>query len=150
MQFKVPQDVQRADKIVGPLTLRQLIICGIGGGLAYSLYVTLSKQYFIEIWLIPVVLITLVTVLFAFYQYHGLPFEKLMLLFIEWKFRPRVRTFQKMKGDVLISVLSPMKMKTLAKTEILKEDTDRERLKKLHEMIAKVDMSEANVLISKN
>lgn len=139
MQFKIPQDVQRADKIVGPLTLRQLIICGIGGGLAYSLYVILAKQYFIEIWLVPVLLITTVTVLFAFYQYHGLPFEKLMLLFIEWKFRPRTRTFQKMRGDVLISVLSPMKMKTLAKTEILKEETDHERLQKLHEMITKVD-----------
>ena len=36
MQFKIPQDVQRADKIVGPLTLRELIIVGIGGGFTYA------------------------------------------------------------------------------------------------------------------
>lgn len=31
MQYKIPQNVQIEDKIVGPLTLKQLIICGVGG-----------------------------------------------------------------------------------------------------------------------
>lgn len=29
MQYKIPQNVQIEDKIVGPLTMKQLIICGI-------------------------------------------------------------------------------------------------------------------------
>lgn len=29
MQYKIPQNVQLEDKIVGPLTLKQLIIVGI-------------------------------------------------------------------------------------------------------------------------
>lgn len=141
MQFKIPQDVQRPDKIVGPLTLRQLIIASIGAGLSYSLYLTLSKQYYIEIWLVPVLFIAALTLIFAFYRFRDIPFEKLVLIFIEYKFKPRKRTWQKMKGDVLISVLSPLKAKkNLGKAEKLKEKLDTERLKKISEITAIVDV----------
>ena len=35
MRFKVPQDVQREDTIIGPITFKQLIIMIIGGGIGY-------------------------------------------------------------------------------------------------------------------
>ena len=35
MQYKIPQNVQIEDKIVGPLTLKQLGILGFGGATAY-------------------------------------------------------------------------------------------------------------------
>ena len=48
MQAKVPQNVQMADKIVGPLTLRHMIILGAGGGLAYLVFTILSKNFRID------------------------------------------------------------------------------------------------------
>ena len=54
MQFKVPQDVQRADRIVGPLTLRQLIICGIGFTISYGIYTVLGRDYELITAIIPV------------------------------------------------------------------------------------------------
>ena len=138
MQFKVPQDVLRPDKIVGFLTLRQLIIVAIGGGIAYSLYIILSKQYFIEIWLPPVAFVAVITLAFAFFKFHEIVFEKLVPIFIEYKFRPRALTWQKMRGDALISVLNPIKR---GSAEFIKEVklTEPERRKKLIEISRVVD-----------
>lgn len=139
MQFKVPQDVLRPDKIVGFLTLRQLIIVGIGGGTAYSLYIVLSKQYLLEIWLPPVIFISVITLAFAFFRYRDLPFEKLVLVFIEYKFRPRARTWQKMQGDVIRSVLSQSIGQTQDKKETAPKMTEYDRRKKLEEISRLVD-----------
>lgn len=139
MQFKVPQDVLRPDKIVGFLTLRQLIIVAIGGGTCYALYIILSKQYFVEIWLPPVVFISLITVAFAFVKFHDIVFEKLIFIFIQYKFLPRKRTWQKTRGDTFLSVLSPVpgtQQKKGTKTQVL---TEEERRKKLEEITKIVD-----------
>lgn len=134
MQFKVPQDVLRPDKIVGFLTLRQLIIVAFGAGIAYSLYIILSKQYLLEIWLPPVAFVSLVTAAFAFVRFHDLQFEKLILVFIEYKFRPRARTWQKMMGDTVLSVLAPVPGSQKMKSRGAAEITPQERRKKLEEI----------------
>lgn len=135
MQFKVPQDVLRPDKIVGFLTLRQLIIVAIGGGISYSLYIILSKQYLVEIWLPPVAFVSLITLAFAFVKFHDILFEKLILIFIEYKFRPRSRTWQKMQGDTVLSVLSAPIRKSETTVQIAQPLSERERRKKLEEIM---------------
>ena len=40
---KIPQNVYVEDRIIGPITLRHLIICGLGGGISYALYSTAAK-----------------------------------------------------------------------------------------------------------
>lgn len=146
MQFKVPQDVQRADRIVGPLTMRQLIIAAIGGGIAYSLYLVLTKQYVIQIWLPPIVFIAIITIAFAFFRFQNLPFEKVVLYFIEYKFRPRKRIFQKIKGDVLVSILKPIKTEKIDKKVLSKEKLDEEKLKKLAEITSRLDTHGKEIL----
>lgn len=150
MQFKVPQDVLRPDKIVGFLTLRQLIIVALGGGVSYSLYIVLSKQYVLEIWLPPVIFITLITLAFAFAKFHDIIFEKLLLIFIEYKFRPRARTWQKMDGDTVLSVLQTpfgVPKEPLQKVEKL---TARDRRKKLEEITKLVDTHGKDILNKKD
>lgn len=139
MQFKVPQDVLRPDKIVGFLTLRQLIIVAIGGGISYSLYIILSKQYLVEIWLPPVAFVSLITLAFAFVKFHDILFEKLILIFIEYKFRPRSRTWQKMQGDMVLSVLSAPIRKSETTVQIAQPLSERERRQKLEEIMKLVD-----------
>lgn len=139
MQFKVPQDVLRPDKIVGFLNMRQLIIVALGGGIAYSLYIILSKQYFVEIWLPPVLFISIITVAFAFFKFHDIVFEKLALIFIEYKLKPRSRTWQKMRGDAVLSVLSSIQgNKTVEQKQ--QPLTEAERRKKLEEISRLVDI----------
>lgn len=91
MQYKVPQDVQREDTIIGPVTLKQMGILGAGGGLAYGIYITLAKAYFIEIWLPPVAFISLVTLAFAFLKIYGLPFHQFLMNLIEYYVLARKR-----------------------------------------------------------
>lgn len=140
MQFKVPQDVLRADKIVGPLTLRQLGICVGGGTLSYGLYSVLSKQYFLEVWIFPVGFVAVMTMAFAFFKYRDLPFEKAVLLGLEYFLKPRNRTWQKLKGDYVRSVFdvvaqsqfsaAPIEVKKQQSLEALAQIVDTEKNKR--------------------
>lgn len=150
MQFKVPQDVLRPDKIVSFLTLRQLIIVAMGGGVAYSLYIILSKQYVVEIWLPPVVFVSLITLAFAFFRFRDIVFEKFILIFIEYKFRPRKRTWQKMKGDAVLSVLAAPLQKGPISNAAPVALTEQERRTKLEEMSKLVDTQETTKANSKD
>jgi len=135
MQFKIPQDVLRADKIVGPLTLRQLMILVGGGSLSYGIYMILNKQYYVSIYIFPVGITAILTLAFAFLSYKEIPFEKAILLLIEYMLRPRKLTWQKMQGDYIRSVLSPVEDSSKPKEIDDKED----KKKSLHEIIQIVD-----------
>jgi hypothetical protein len=91
MQFKVPQDVQREDTIIGPITLKQMIIIGVGGGIAYAIYVSLAKTYYMEIWLPPVAIILALTAAFAFLKVYNMTFEKFVMRFFEYNMLARKR-----------------------------------------------------------
>ena len=84
MQFKVPQDVQQADKIVSFLTLPQLIICVVGFGIAYGVYTVLVRQGLVWVfWFPPVFIIVALTAAFAFLRIANLPFHRYLALVIE-------------------------------------------------------------------
>jgi hypothetical protein len=91
MQFKVPQNVQREDKIVGPLTLKQLIICGIGFAVDYTIYTTLAKQYIWITWILPVAIVAIITMAFAFVRPLDLSFSKYIIRMLEFMLIPRKR-----------------------------------------------------------
>lgn len=107
MQFKVPQNVQREDRIVGPLTLRQLIICGIGGGIAYAIYVSLGKDYIWITWLPPVAIILVITALFAFIKPLDLTFGKFILTYLEFLLLPQKRIWIQASAEVLTAGYHP-------------------------------------------
>lgn len=135
MQFKIPQDVQREDTIVGPLTLKQMIIIGIGGGLAYGIYVSLSKTYFIEIWLPPVAIISIITLAFAFLKVHSLPFHEFLMNFIEYHLLPRERIWIQGTGTPFVSSLEKKKEKQI-KTILEKDESGQTKsLKELTKVL---------------
>jgi hypothetical protein len=91
MQYKVPQDVQREDTIIGPITLKQMGILGVGGGIAYILYVSLAKSYYAEVWLPPVVIVSAITLAFAFLKIANMPFHLFLMNFIEYNLLAKKR-----------------------------------------------------------
>ena len=125
MQYKVPQNVQREDQIIGPLTLRQLAIVGIGGGISYMIYIQLSKTYFAEIWLPPVFIVAALTIALAFLKIHGLPFYQFLMHLVEYKFLPKKRIWIQKTGNPYI----PPQMKKVTKQKIskIKETTNKEK-----------------------
>lgn len=112
MQFKVPQDVQREDRIVGPLTLKQLIICGIGGSIAYAIYVQLGKNYTLITSLPPTIIIAGITLVFAFARPLDLSFTQWLLRWIEFAIVPRERLWVQGSSDPLPLVLAAPKKPT--------------------------------------
>jgi len=135
MQFKVPQNVQRADTIVGPLTWKQLIILGSGGGICYAIYVSLAKTYFMEVWLPPIVVIGGLTLAMAFIKIYGLEFEKFLLCFNEYHFLPKKRIWQKGQADSFAIYLQrrseEKKEKVVAKVETQEKKQSIQELSKI-------------------
>jgi len=111
MQYKVPQDVQREDTIIGPITLKQLAMLGGGGGVAYVIYVSLVKTYYWQVWLPPVVIVAAITVAFAFLKIHSLPFHKFLMNFIEYNLLPKQRIWIEGIATPFISSLQDKKDK---------------------------------------
>ena len=149
MRFKIPQDVQMEDKIVGPLTLKQLIIVGIGGGIDYFLYTSLSQVYLLEVWLLPVIVIGLLTAAIAFLKIRGLKFTEYVLYSLEFYFKPRKRVWNQGGGEVFTSITTP---KVKSKADKAKEKQLKKAPKdtsKINDISALLDKhSEINNIIN--
>ena len=137
MQFKVPQNVQIEDKILPFMTLRQLIICGAGGGFTYLIYLTLETQT-PAIWTPPVLVFGLLTVAIAFLKIHDAPFIRFILLLLERYLNETKRVWTKSAGDVFpkISSVKSKKAKTDSKKSTsTKKKTSVEDVAKLSKML---------------
>ena len=103
MRYKVPQDVQQADKIVGPLTAIQLVICVIGAVFAYFFFKNLATP----INFIMAFVIAAITIAFVFIKVNEMTFTQYVLVLVLYGFRPRVRTWRKM-ADVPLPSFKPV------------------------------------------
>lgn len=115
MRFKVPQNVQIEDRILPFLTLRQLIICVVGGGLTYLVYLNLEYQN-PEIWLPPIVILGGLTLAIAFLKVQGIRFVPFLFLLIERYLTEQKRIWLKspniLKKVTLKSKQTPKSKKT--------------------------------------
>lgn len=143
MQYKIPQNVQIEDKIVGPLTLKQLIILGVGGGITYAIYTYLASRYSIGIWIWFVVPPGMLTAAFAFLKINGIPFAKWIILTAEHFYNPRKRTFLMGAGDdYKTKLFTEKKVEQKDDTEKIKAAETAEKRKHLAEITKLVDSYE--------
>lgn len=92
LQYKIPQNVGLADKIVGPLTLRQLIIVAAGAGTSYVLFAILNKLYELNILeYIVIVLPVLIAVAAALIKIKDISLPRYALLTLEFAIKPKRR-----------------------------------------------------------
>ncbi len=136
MQYKIPQNVRIEDKIVGPLTLKQLIVIGVGGGITYAIYIFMAKRYFIEVWLPSILPTTILTLCFAFVTINGVPFGKWILLMVEYLKNPRKRMFQMGAADYYGNV-NVAKKDVAASEEVILDKQNR--LKQISSITKLVD-----------
>lgn len=140
MQYKIPQNVQVEDKIVGPLTLKQLAIMGIGGGITYAVYVTLGREYQFWFSILMASIPGLATLAFTFLKINGIPFHKWIFLTIEYMFIPRKRIYRMGAADVYsATIFSHDEKKKLDEHQETKAETDVEKIKKLGEITKVLD-----------
>ena len=140
MQFKVPTNVQREDQIVGPLTLKQLIIVGVGGGISYAIYVSLAPYFIWLTWLPPVAIITLLTLAIAFIKPLNLSFMKWVLLWLERMLMPQQRFWVQSSADPIPSYIPKVKPTTKAEKKAeQKALTMEEKQRKIEELSKLLD-----------
>ena len=92
MQYKIPQNVGIEDKIVGPFSLRQLIMVAGGVGFSWVLFALMSKLYelnFIEYGVIA--LPGLLSVAFALVRINDQTLMKYITLLMEFSMKPKRR-----------------------------------------------------------
>lgn len=108
--IKIPQNVYIEDRIVGPLTLKQILIVGVGVGFSYALYGMLTKAYgalplpiTIAVW-VPAGIASI----FAFIRINDISMFRLLLLSIERLNKPSTRVWTPRRGiTVNIRTFSP-------------------------------------------
>ena len=94
MQYKVPQNVGIEDKIVGPLTLRQLIMISVGVGISYTLFAILNKLYEVNVLeYIVIGLPALLATAFALIKIQDITLFKYLILFLEFSIKPKKRVW---------------------------------------------------------
>ena len=132
MQYKVPQNVEREDQILWFITLRQLIILLIGGGISYLLFIhfvrgnnSASTLVAILCW-VP----ALLSVAFAFLKIKGIGLFQLFLLVMEHGFfrYPR-RYWIAGAGDPFLSVTTKISSLKKEKQIISEKKLDKKKLK---------------------
>lgn len=138
---KIPQNVQIEDRIIGSITLRQLIITIIGCGMSYAIWSNLQKMFgsvsiavSIIVW-IPAVIFTA----FAFVKVYDISLLRIVLLMIERSVKPQTRIWGPRTG---MSVINPH---AFAKPEKKKKSTGAEQTKpqSIEELSSILDLTSA-------
>ncbi len=98
--IKIPQNVHIEDRIVGPLTLRQIILVCIGCGFSYAIWASISKAYgYVGVPLTIMVWIPgAISVMFAFVKVNDLTLFRICLLMLERYNKPALRIWEPRTG----------------------------------------------------
>ncbi len=111
---KIPQNVYVDDHIVGPITLKQLFIMGIGTGIGYMCYALAIKAGVRNIvFLIACWTPTVITAAFAFLRINDLTLLHIILLSIEAMNKPSQRFWSPHPG-LSINLITSQATKELA------------------------------------
>lgn len=94
MQYKIPVQIENEDPIFLGLSLRQLAIIMVGGGIAYGIFQTLAPQTGWEIALLPSWVVAAISIAIAIFKYNEMTFIPFVLSVIRINIFPRDRTWQ--------------------------------------------------------
>jgi len=130
--YKVLQDIEAEDKLLGPLTLRQFIYAGIAAINGYLTFFVVSKgAAFMAIVFFP---ITLVCIFFAWPWSRDQPTEVWALAKIRFMVKPRKRIWNQTGIKELVTITVPKKIER-SLTNGLSENEVRSRLRALSDTI---------------
>ncbi len=92
MQFKVPQNIDLEDKIVGPLTLIQFLYVLGGGVIIYLLYLSLNMRFLFWVLAIP---IGIIAASLAFLKIQDQPLSHFIKAGLIYLSQPKKRLWQR-------------------------------------------------------
>lgn len=118
-QYKVPQDVEADDKLLGPFSFRQLVYLLAAGGLV-ALAVGLA-QLFPLLAIIPLPPVLLFVAL-ALPLKKDQPMEAYLAAIVSYYMKPRTRTWKAGQRDSTIKIIAPKKIPAPRTRDITEEE----------------------------
>ncbi|MGH7158307.1 MAG: PrgI family protein [Candidatus Saccharimonadales bacterium] len=130
--YKVIQDIEAEDKILGPLTLRQFIYAGVAAILLYLSYFVSTKglAFMIVVFLPPAALF----IFFAFPWGKDQPTEVWALAKIRFLFKPRRRIWDQSGAKELVTVTAPKRVEEITANRLSQTEV-KSRLRALADTI---------------
>jgi hypothetical protein len=119
-QFIVPQFIDKEDRIIGPITVRQFLICLVAAGILFVEYKLLTTAFFI-LALIPTAGLAGT---FAFIKINGQPFHLFFVNFLQTQVRPKLRVWNKsLSLDEIKSAQKVVGLPAVEKVKLKKRPT---------------------------
>lgn len=141
MPVKVPQNVYIEDRIIGPITLRQIIITGIGAGISYAAWSAMSKAHgsvgiplTVILWMPAAI-----AAAFAFLKINDLSLMRILFLSLERMVNPTVRIYAPRRG-ITITV----RMFNTAADAAKRAPQEKAALPQLDDLSATLDAAESD------
>lgn len=131
MQFKVPQNIDMQDKIIGPLTLVQFFYLLFGGLIIYILFNNLMLNGQRLLFFVLAVPIGLFSFAMAFFKVQDRPFPSFFMAFIKYARTPRARVWQHYNAPAP-KAAAP---KSVKKNEPIKKSFDTVKVSELSELL---------------
>lgn len=103
MRYKVPQNIDMQDRIVGPLTILQFMYLLIGGAICYLFFQLFSFSIFV-ILALPVALFALAL---AFFKIQDQPFSKFIGASIQYVIKPKKLVWKRQIQKASVSQQPP-------------------------------------------
>ena len=131
-QYKVPQDVEADDKLLGPFTFRQFVYLMIAGGLiAVGVFFVLHSLAFLVIFLAPPVILLLVL---ALPLRKDQPMETYLVAVLSFYLKPHTRIWEPGEPESTIIITAPKQTDEI-RTKDLDQDEAMHRLSFLADIV---------------
>jgi len=137
-QYKVPQNIDLEDKVVGPFTIKQFAYLMGGGLLIYAIYQMLMPYENGTLYTILIGLpIAILAMALTFVKINDRPFEHFILNLFQYMFSPKKRIWHRGYITPTMVIKTPVRQKASTATEAQKHAT-------LDEIATHLDLSAGN------
>lgn len=130
-QYKVPQDVEADDKLIGPFSFRQFVYLMISGGLIAVAFVLF--QVFPILVIVPIPFIIFLWIL-ALPLKKDQPMETYLSAVVDFYLKPQKRVWMPGQTDATITISAPKKVET-SRTKDLSQEEASHRLSFLADIV---------------
>lgn len=119
MQFQVPQFIDIAPKIIGPLTLKQFLIL-VGAAVPVFIFFFFLNFF---LWIVLSAIIVAVGVTLAFFKFNGQPFSKMLFAAFNYFWQPRFYLWRRVEAPIKMPKMPAQASATPLKDLLLKLTT---------------------------
>ncbi|MCL5795789.1 MAG: PrgI family protein [Patescibacteria group bacterium] len=147
MQYKVPQNIDMQDKIIGPLTLIQFLYLMGGGMIIYIAYEAIGPTFVFFIIALPLGLLTFAL---TFLKIQDQPFSTFLVSLLFYFLRPKTRVWHKVtEQEKFKEETASVQIKKITKEEAPEKHVEKSELEKLAALLDTQDIKKDNTMPAK-